>query len=369
MIVKHSFQIYTKAVCRLGSAVQQTDEQLKVTNPSAPCIYLGRNALVDVSGTYQGEAVNVDRIDSKTVHCTTVNGTNPVRTLHLAQAPAPTYSKRIAQQANRVSDATRAAKKPRLSKDFTDSIVAVHDELAHVRRSANSPASTAPVPDFRLRFASITRQIAALQRQLSRPAFATAKTFSKVIADLKQSIAANYTADPAYTTVTVNQIAKFTGTGLQLPTQGLLGTKLRLYGTPTTNDRNTYSIGCSSGYMWFNSPSNVEHGFFVNGVQGLGVTGSLVKTVALNVGAALTVVGDAVLKAVSATAVTASTLVTTGLATLNSLVVTGTSTLQDVTASTISTTGLATVNGLSVTGQLIQNGGYTEIARTNAGNY
>ena len=177
--------------------------------------------------------MNVDTVNSKTIHCTTVSGTNEVRSLHTAQASAaPIYSKRIATQANRVSDVMRAAKKPRLNKNFTedvvrlhaelsdvrraayhapnvqkdctDSIVALHDEVAPIRRAANRSAPTVSknfsaaiaalasrpvvtdfkplaglIPDFRLSFRRVANQIAALQRQLSRPA--VAKTWSRQV--------------------------------------------------------------------------------------------------------------------------------------------------------------------------------------------
>jgi hypothetical protein len=45
----------------------------------------------------------------------------------------PIYSKRIATQANRVSDVMRAAKKPTLNKNFTEDVVRLHAELSDVR--------------------------------------------------------------------------------------------------------------------------------------------------------------------------------------------------------------------------------------------
>jgi hypothetical protein len=295
-----------QSLCRLGSAVQQTDEQLNATNPTAPCVYLGRNALIDVSGTYQGEAVNVDRVDSKTIHCTTVNGTNPVRALHCAQVAAPSYSRRIAQQANRVSYTTRAAKRPRVSinkdftedvvrlhaevsdvrrtayhgpviqKDYTESIVAVHDELAQVRRVANSSApsvsknfstaiaalarrpvtavvrTTTLMPDFRASLRRVSTQIATIQRQLSKPALA--KNFSKAIADVKKSAAASMTATPDTITFTSK-----------------IGPKLNLYNT-------SYAVGVQDFTTYLRTDRNIafyKSGSHVDGELQPGAGGSL----------------------------------------------------------------------------------------------
>jgi hypothetical protein len=107
-----------------------------------------------------------------------------VRSLHIAQGPAPTYSKRIAAQVNNVSDVMRAAKKPKISKDFAEDIVRVHAEVADVRWAAYR----APIvhKDYTESIVAVHDEIGPVRRAANRSAPTVSKNFSRAIAALAQ---------------------------------------------------------------------------------------------------------------------------------------------------------------------------------------
>jgi hypothetical protein len=110
------------------------------------------------------------------------------------------FSEDVVRLHTELSDVRRAAyHAPNVQKHYTDSIVAVHDELAPVKRAANRSVPVAPSKSF-------SRAIAAL----TKPVAAVVKTWSRQIADLKQSIAASTTANPTLNTLTVNNTSLHT---------------------------------------------------------------------------------------------------------------------------------------------------------------
>eukprot|EP00953_Heterococcus_sp_UTEX-ZZ885_P004239 2788-Heterococcus_DN1.PRE.4 len=404
--------------CRLGSKVAVLDE-LVLTNPQAVVCRLGTNALVQADGTVQAAAIVADKL----------NGIAPSRLLQRYPPSVDgQLNRRLAQQANRITSVARRAIKPVLAKSYDEDIARLHAELAPVRRHAyTKPAvlgrdwtdATVRLHDevnsikravhtVQLPSKDFSSDIADLKnssnRGLKRTAVLPVRDYSESVKRLRTDLTdamtntgglqsyTNVISTSNSTQLNVAGSAALTGNlsltsstnqrlimgtasfsneidfgraGLQLPTQGLLGTKLRLYGTPTTVETNTYSIGCSTGYMWQNAPAGVEHGLFVGGVQGLGVTANLVKAVNLQVGVAST------LGSVSATSLTTSGLITaanlsvTGLSaaditvnstissnlvTTNTITVTGNSTLAALTTTSLTTSGLTTASNLSVSG-------------------
>jgi hypothetical protein len=340
-------------LCRLGSSVQQTNAQLNITNPTAPCVYLGKNALIDVSGTYQGTAVNVESIATDSVTTARVNG---LATNRLIQRYAPTIDAQLNKRVAKVSNnalAARRAIKPTLSKSYDDDVARIHSELLSLKRGAYTKSAVL-TKSYDEDVARIHSEVLSLKRDAYTKPVLTKSYDEPIVAlstdtlALKRGLYAKQTALPArdntrqlnavrdslttvktYTApISTSKAAALRVVGslsvsadttlggkliqsgaLQLPSAGLTGTRLRLQGTPTTVETPCHSLGVSTGFMWYNAPTAVEHGFFVGGVQGLGITANTLKTINIACGGSLTVSGVSNIAALSATTITAATSV------------------------------------------------------------
>jgi hypothetical protein len=121
--------------CLLGSKVAAYNTSNQLTNPQAVAVRLGPNMNVQTDGTLNAASVNTD-----SVHTASVNG---LATNKLIQRYQPTIdlglSKRTARAVTSALQANRAIKTTLTSRNYSDDLLRIHDELLLVKRAFNKP--------------------------------------------------------------------------------------------------------------------------------------------------------------------------------------------------------------------------------------
>jgi hypothetical protein len=121
--------------CRLGSKVAVYNTSNQLTNPQAVAVRLGTNMNVQTDGTLNAASVNTDSL-----HTAQVNG---LATNKLIQRYQPSYdmslSKRTARAVTSALQANRAIKNTLPSRNYSDDLLRIHDELLLVKRAFNKP--------------------------------------------------------------------------------------------------------------------------------------------------------------------------------------------------------------------------------------
>jgi cytoskeletal protein CcmA (bactofilin family) len=175
----------TQMTTRLATKVAVYDAQQALTNPQAVAVRLGTNSLVTTSGELQAAVVKCDNVASDTY--------NSVQMKKLVQRFANPHNRvlqvRSAKHASAIASLTRKVSRPRLSTDYSDAIVRLHDELTSLQRKFYT--STRIVQkDWSDAIVALHDKLHALQRSIQRAPLA--KDWSSDIAELKKR--ANKTA-------------------------------------------------------------------------------------------------------------------------------------------------------------------------------
>jgi hypothetical protein len=163
---------------KLGSKVAVYDAQQVLQNPQVVAVRLGTNSLVTASGELQAAIVKTDDVVSEKY--------NGIRSSKLIQRHVIQTNRllhvRSAEQAYAIASLTRKVSRPKLSTDYTDQIVRVHDTLMHLQRELYT-SNRFVQKDYSDAIVVLHDKLAALQRSIKQTLLA--KDWSSDIADLK----------------------------------------------------------------------------------------------------------------------------------------------------------------------------------------
>jgi hypothetical protein len=175
-------EIEFESPCRLGSKVAVYNTSNVLQNSGTVAVRLATNSLVTVGGQIQAAEIVVDSVKSAKV-----NGTNVVRTLHVAQGLSSRDVRRdIAIQSIRVSSALREATKPdAVSKDLRRDIAIQSIRISAALRLARIPVVS---KDYQSDIQRLRDEAAYDRRDLFRPS-PISKNYDLVVAQLKSRVA------------------------------------------------------------------------------------------------------------------------------------------------------------------------------------
>jgi hypothetical protein len=124
-----------ESTCSLGSKVAVYNASNMLSNPQSVVVRMGTNALVQTDGTLNAAAINTDSVNTASV--------NGLATNKLIQRYQPTtdlsVSKRAAKAVTSALQANRAIKPTIPSRNYSDDLLRIHDEVLLVKRAFRPP--------------------------------------------------------------------------------------------------------------------------------------------------------------------------------------------------------------------------------------
>jgi hypothetical protein len=372
-------EVEFQSTCKLGSKVATYNTSNQLTNPQAVVARLGTNCLVSCDGTLNVASVNTDSITTSQV--------NGLATNKLIQRYQPTIdlglSKRTARAVTSALQANRAIKTTLVSRDYSNDLLRVHDDLLLVKRAFNKPPVLSRSYDDAIvashaETLSVKRG-AYVKPILTRSADMAITRLRSDVTSVKRSTIHPVLARSADMAITrlrsdVTSIKRSTIHPVLARSADMSITRLRTDVNIVKHAANKVTLAPDfssklgvvrdgvSTLKAYTSSISTSTSAALKVVGTLGVTGT--STLAATTATTLGVTGTSTLAATTATTLGVTGTSTLAATTATTLGVTGTSTLAATTATTLGVTGTSTLASTNATGLTVT--GTSTLAATTA---